>query len=172
MYDFESWMKDNKNLVYHLIRKVDSKLVTDEDLYQEICISIWKSLESFDDTKGVCLNTYVSKSITNAIYYYLRKHHIDKDPYNHSIESIYKEISLEDNSIQLVDTIKSNNNILFIDFDYLKSHVDENHISIVVDFMGGANQKLLTRKYNLSQPQISRILSKYTNIIKESIISG
>ena len=125
MYDFESWMKDNKNLVYHLIRKVDSKLITDEDLYQEICISIWKSLESFDDTKGICLNTYVSKSITNAIYYYLRKHHIDKDPYNHNIESIYKEVDLVDNSIQLIDMINSNNKFLGFSLVHLKVFVSQ-----------------------------------------------
>lgn len=172
MFDFESWLKNNEKLIYYMIRKIDSTLVNDEDLYQEILIDLWKASQQFDDSKGTA-STYFSVCIRNAIFKYLRRQRASKESINQNNVSLYSNINVEgDRSIDLVDVLHGHMDILFIDFDYLRCKVPKKHLSIVLDFMEGTNQEILARKYKISQCQVSRILSKYTDIIKESIISG
>ena len=172
MFDFEHWLKNNEKLIYYMIRKIDSTLVNDEDLYQEILIDLWKASQRFDDSRCTA-NTYFGVCIQNAVLKYVRKRRTFKESVNHDNISLYSDISVEDRrSIDLVDVLRGHLDILFIDFDYLRSKVSKKHLPIVLDFMEGATQEILTRKYKISQGQVSKILSKYTDIIKESIISG
>ena len=78
-------IEHNLRLVAHVAKKYSTTNVEQDDLISIGSIGLIKGINSFDDSKGVRLATYVSRCIDNEILMYLR-----------SIKKLGAEVYLED----------------------------------------------------------------------------
>lgn len=169
--DPEKLFTDNMKLVHHIIKTHFPNLTLSgggneyEDYVQIGNIGLWKACVSFDKNKKIKFATYASKCIINEILMSLRKERNRVLNIAMSLEQEIQKSDGDDSSIRIIDMIESttyepysiSDFIIFID-DIIKI---DTHRSISKDYyINGLSQRNISKKYSLSQPQISRILKK------------
>lgn len=103
----EQLVLNNMKLVYYLMKKYDF----DEDCVASGMVGLVRGVQTFDETKGYQLSTYLSKCILNEVYMYFRncpeiKNHRNK--YKYILISLDRTI-LENSNSTLADVIPDNN---------------------------------------------------------------
>lgn len=74
MIDFESNMK----LVYGYLNRYHPALIKNEDIVQELYLTLWKCCLKYDESKGVTFATYAYRSFSACLAEYWRKKHAAK----------------------------------------------------------------------------------------------
>ena len=171
----------NLRLVAHVCKKYLSSNVSQEDLISIGTIGLIKGINSFDDTKGVRLSTYVARCIDNEILMYLR-----------STKKLGSEIFLEepigkdkdDNTVTLKEILenrdKSIEEIIDIKFKIKKIYkkmkeVLKDREKLILELRFGLNgdkpktQNQIAKMLGISRSYVSRIETKAINKLASEI---
>lgn len=183
MYD-ENLVTDNINLIYYILKKRNlyNKL---EELYDIGIIGLVKAAKNYDENRGYAFSTVAGRYISNEILLYLRKNKTNKVRANNNTISLNTVIHEDKNGsyLTLEDTLASD---IDIEDEIIKkeeiehlyralSKLDKKEYEII-SYLYGLNRIKLTqyelsKKYNVSQAQISRIKknceNKLYSLIKE-----
>lgn len=170
MNDKEAMYIENENLVYAFASKY--KLLHDEDMMQNLKMAMWRAITKFDASKGFTLSTFVYASIYNEYMYSFR------DKYR-KFNFVSNEVEDENNkSTSIFDFIEDTRNcnveekidreaMMNIIYDFLET-VEPKHKEMYIDYyFNSIKQKQLSKKYNLSQGQISRKLKNINKCLQE-----
>ena len=136
-----------------------------EDLTQDLVIKAWSVINKFDD-KRANFSTFIYMVFTNELKMKYREQ-------SAKCRAMVKTISLNelmpgsDEKIEYIDTIADESESK-IDIRNYKKYLR----SITIEYLEGAKQNELAKKYNCSQSYISKIIRKDFKKIKEQITNG
>ena len=174
-------IEHNLRLVAHIIKKYESKYVSNDDLISIGTIGLIKGVDTYSPDKGVKITTYCAKCIENEVLMYFRSNNkyskdismnevigYDKDGGEISIIDVIKASSPDFfESLELKENIKLLNNYL----DVLSPREKE----IIVRRYGLFNkpcetQKSISKKLKISRSYVSRIEKKALDKILSEFI--
>lgn len=178
----EKLVLDNINLIYMVLKRYN--LYNEIDEYYDIgMIGLVKGANNFNENKGYAPSTYLTTCITNEISQYKRKKLMQKRGNGIKDISIYTQISNDGKEIYLLDVIPSTEDIeeKIIKKEKLELiykeifKLNEKDKFIICSNYGLLGYKELTqiqisKKINISQCQVSRIIKKFTEKCKELYI--
>ena len=171
----------NLRLVAHIVKKFESKTISQDDLISIGTIGLIKGIDSYNDSKKTKITTYAARCIENEILMYFRS--------NKKREA---DVSLNDsigydkdgNEINLIDVLKDSTTD-FAEIVHTKDNIkdlsmylnllNEREKEIIVKRYGLLNQKEKTQKeiakeLNISRSYVSRIEKRaLTKMLKEFI---
>ena len=136
-----------------------------EDLIQELVIKAWAVIDKFDD-KRAYFPTFINMVFTNELKMKYRAQ-------SAKCRAMVKTISLNetirgsDEAIEIIDTIPYESESK-VDIRKYKMFLK----SITIEYLEGAKQNELAKKYNISQTQVSRRIKKDLENLKEQITNG
>ena len=164
-------VENNINLVHHIISHKYPNYTFDEDIYQIGCIGLMKASRTYNEDYGTTFSTYACRCILNEINLEIRKSkakiRIPKD----MIISVYEYIS-EDDSLSIIDTLCDNSDDiaeseLLADISANLNKLLERDRRCILLHIEGFSQKEICKILSISQPQVSRILKKFIEELKE-----
>lgn len=172
----------NQKLVYKCLKTLRYPRGHADDLIQEGLIGLWEAAQRFDSERGVQFSTFAWAYIRGRMMKYCRdqvcvvrlprrawdNHEVD----NLQFLSLDSELDDSPNAATLANLIPGEPDFypnLFDDQidDFLATLPDGKFKSVCEEFAYGSaygdrpNQKELARKYNITQPQISRYRKKF-----------
>ncbi len=171
----------NLRLVAHIVKKFESKSISQDDLISIGTIGLIKGIDSYNDTKKTKITTYAARCIENEILMYFRS--------NKKRES---DVSLNDsigydkdgNEINLIDVLKDTTTD-FAEVIHTKDNIkdlskylnilNDREKEIIIKRYGLLNQKEKTQKeiakeLKISRSYVSRIEKRVlTKILREFI---
>lgn len=171
----------NLRLVAHIVKKFESKNISQDDLISIGTIGLIKGIDSYNNSRKTKITTYAARCIENEILMYFRS--------NKKRES---DVSLNDsigydkdgNEINLIDVLKDNTSD-FAEVIHTKDNIkdlsvylnllNEREKEIIIKRYGLLNQKEKTQKeiakeLNISRSYVSRIEKRaLTKMLKEFI---
>lgn len=167
----ESLIVHNIRLVLHQVNHRFSNIDYDKgDLVSNGIIGLIKAIDNFDTSKNFQFATYAIKCIDNEILMFLRK--VGRDLKISSIDSIIwvddmgNELRIEDiisDDVDMVEDYETNETYQIIrDIINELNERDREIIVLYFGFFGNRrfSQQDIAEKFNLSQPHISRVISK------------
>lgn len=171
----------NLRLVAHIVKKFESKNMSQDDLISIGTIGLIKGIDSYNDTKKTKITTYAARCIENEILMYFRsnKKRESDVSLNDSIgyDKDGNEISLidvlKDNTTDFAEVIHTKENIK--DLSIYLNLLNEREKEIIIKRYGLLNQKEKTQKeiakeLNISRSYVSRIEKRaLTKMLKEFI---
>lgn len=141
-----------------------------DDLIQEGYIALLRACKMFNLDRKNKFSTYATKAIYNAMLGY-----IIKEVYNHSNCDLVSEIeedSFYDNNYEsefsMFETL-SERELMELVYRLASSLNDRNKEIVISSLIKDISQVELSKKYKLSQPTISRIVTGFKNQIKEEL---
>ena len=174
-------IEHNLRLVAHIIKKYESKYISNDDLISIGTIGLIKGVDTYSLDKGVKITTYCAKCIENEILMYFRSNNkyskdismnevigYDKDGGEISIVDIIKSSSPD-----FLENIELRENIALLN-QYLNV-LNARERDIIVRRYGLFNkpsetQKVIARKMGISRSYVSRIEKKaLEKILKEFV---
>lgn len=171
----------NLRLVAHIVKKFESKWVSQDDLISIGTIGLIKGIDSYNDSKKTKITTYAARCIENEILMYFRsnKKRESDVSLNDSIgyDKDGNEVSLidvlKDNTTDFAEAIHTKDNIK--DLSMYLNLLNEREKEIVVKRYGLLNkrektQKEIAKELGISRSYVSRIEKRaLTKILKEFI---
>lgn len=160
-----------------------------EDVIQEGMLGLWQAAVRFDESKGVKFNTFAVKYIYRYMLRYIRDERNmirvpravrdagDSDIINKilNVYSLDAEKQVDDNkSTSLIDTIADSPD----DYEYVTEEIIDKFLDTIenpihrdimeeyyytIVWYGKITQRDLYEKYDISQPNLSRILKRYND---------
>lgn len=171
----------NLRLVAHIVKKFESKNMSQDDLISIGTIGLIKGIDSYNDSKKTKITTYAARCIENEILMYFRsnKKRESDVSLNDSIgyDKDGNEVSLidvlKDNTTDFAEVIHTKENIK--DLSIYLNLLNEREKEIIIKRYGLLNQKEKTQKeiakeLNISRSYVSRIEKRaLTKMLKEFI---
>lgn len=71
--EFNTFFKESENIIYHFIDKYGISVDKWDDVYSFGAEAIYKAYLTWEDGKGMTLNSYTFECIKNAVFYYFRR---------------------------------------------------------------------------------------------------
>ena len=176
-------IEHNLRLVAHIIKKYESKLVSNDDLISIGTIGLIKGVDTYSLDKGVKITTYCAKCIENEILMFFRSNNkYSKDISMNEVIGYDKdggEISMIDiikaSSPDFLDRLELKENISLLNkyLDVLTKREKE----VIIRRYGLFNkpcetQKVISRKMNISRSYVSRIEKKALEKILNEFIKN
>ena len=170
----EQIFNENIKLAYKIANKYKNNYNAEfEDIKQCALLGLWKTVKTFDKTKGFAFSTLAYRIITNEINMYLRK----ESKYI-KLDLLSLDYALDDKESNLYDYLCDNNDNYIIDNFLCELIIQEYnklkplHQKIIQFMFEDKTQKEISKKLNCSQPQISRVQTKFIKNIKEKYNLG
>lgn len=171
----------NLRLVAHIVKKFESKNISQDDLISIGTIGLIKGIDSYNDSRKTKITTYAARCIENEILMYFRSNKKSQNDVslNDSIgyDKDGNEINLmdvlKDNTTDFAEIIHTKENIKLIN-KFLKL-LNDREKEIIIKRYGLANQKEKTQKeiakeLGISRSYVSRIEKRsLTKMLKEFI---
>lgn len=171
----------NLRLVAHIVKKFETKNISQDDLISIGTIGLIKGIDSYNNSRNTKITTYAARCIENEILMYFRsnKKRESDVSLNDSIgyDKDGNEISLmdvlKDKTIDFADVIHTKDNIK--DLSKYLSLLNEREKEIIIHRYGLLNNKEQTQKeianyLHISRSYVSRIEKRaLTKILKEFI---
>lgn len=176
----EKLISHNLRFVAHVVKKYTNTLEVD-DLLSVGTIGLIKAIDTFDYDKKVQLSTYAARCINNEILMLIRANKKHKNVVSLNSLTTNNE---EDNDLELMDVIASDEDELFNQVDnnlsmqkikhIINTKLDEREQEIIKLRYGlvdekGLTQKEVAEKLGISRSYISRIENKALTIIKNNL---
>lgn len=157
----EEVFKKNHGKIMSLVHKYKN-VIHDydvEDLYQEVLTHLDLKLNDYDEEKA-SIDTFVYMVAKNKLYNMANNRHNHKD-------ALVNEITME----KLMekgreDLVLADKVALEVAFDLLKSH---NQAEMIFDLIKGDTQKMVSKKYDVSQQYVSRIFNEFIQSVKDEL---
>ena len=176
-------IEHNLRLVAHIVKKYDTKFVSNDDLISIGTIGLIKGIDTFSNAKGVKLTTYCARCIENEVLMFFRAN----NKYCKDV-SINETIGYdkEGNEISLIDILKTTSIDYIEEIDtkdkifLLKKYLDvlnDNERFIIINRYGlgcdEKTQKVIAKEMGISRSYVSRIEKRaLTKILREFINSN
>lgn len=157
--------KHYEKMLKWIAHKYDNQYEFD-DLFQIACIGFMKAFKTYDLQKGNVFSSLLVQTVNNEIRQYHRrekKRVLDV--------SIYDKVPTEDNNIEYIDCIcdkrdyaqeviekLSKQEDLQMMNEELNKLKDRDRLIILDYFFTDMTQRQIAQKYNVRQPQISRVI--------------
>ncbi len=133
----------NLRLVAHIVKKFESKSMSQDDLISIGTIGLIKGIDSYNDSKKTKITTYAARCIENEILMYFRS--------NKKRES---DVSLNDsigydkdgNEISLIDVLKDNTSD-FADVIHTKDNIKD--LSAYLNLLNAREKEIIVKRYGL-----------------------
>lgn len=164
-------VEHNLRLVAHIIKKYESKYVSNDDLISIGTIGLIKGVDTYSPDKGVKITTYCAKCVENEILMFFRSNNkYTKDVSMNEVVGYDKdggEISIIDvikaSSPDFFDTIELKENISLVN-KYLDV-LSEREKEVIIRRYGLFNrpsetQRVISKKMGISRSYVSRIEKK------------
>ena len=176
-------IEHNLRLVAHIIKKYESKFISNDDLISIGTIGLIKGVDTYSLDKGVKITTYCAKCIENEILMFFRSNNkYSKDISMNEVIGYDKdggEISMIDiikaSSPDFLDRLELKENISLLNkyLDVLTKREKE----VIIRRYGLFNkpcetQKVISRKMNISRSYVSRIENKALEKILNEFIKN
>ena len=176
-------IEHNLRLVAHIIKKYESKFISNDDLISIGTIGLIKGVDTYSLDKGVKITTYCAKCIENEILMFFRSNNkYSKDISMNEVIGYDKdggEISMIDiikaSSPDFLDRLELKENIFLLNkyLDVLTKREKE----VTIRRYGLFNkpcetQKVISRKMNISRSYVSRIEKKALEKILNEFIKN
>lgn len=176
-------IEHNLRLVAHIIKKYESKFVSNDDLISIGTIGLIKGVDTYSLDKGVKITTYCAKCIENEILMFFRSNNkYSKDISMNEVIGYDKdggEISMIDiikaSSPDFLDRLELKENISLLNkyLDVLTKREKE----VIIRRYGLFNkpcetQKVISRKMHISRSYVSRIEKKALEKILNEFIKN
>ena len=165
--DFDKLYIENERLVYKFATTY--KLLNNEDMMQNLKMAMFRAIKKFDATKGIALSTYIYIALYHEYKYSFRDKHLKLQFVDNIINDedgkktdIFDFIS-DDRNIDVCEELNKEI-ILNTIYKYLNENEFKYKQMFLDYYFNNMKQKQLSKKYNLSQGQVSR---KLKTIIKE-----
>ncbi len=68
---FEEWLKGHKSLLFKVVRAYTFTLDDQDDLFQDICLQVWRSVPNFKNESAV--STWLYRIALNTAFKWIRK---------------------------------------------------------------------------------------------------
>lgn len=173
MSDVEKVIVDNTGLVYHQLHKFN--LAYNEDAISYAMEALWKAASTYDESRNCKFSTYASTCIYNGIMMYLRVSSKEQ-----LLDTVSLEAELNEDGLTYEDLIAGSNDIELEQFSTINKAINraianthnEKHKEIVIKWIESnfeATQKELAEMLDISQAQVSRILSIFKNKLKKEL---
>lgn len=167
--DYEKMYCENEKLAYKF--GTSYNILHDDDMMQNIKMSLFRAVKSYDKSKGIAFSTYAYKIMYNEYMYSFR----DK---NLKIKYVNTEfLDINDNVASIFELIPDCRNkdafevvcekeIMSVIYEYLET-LELKYKDLYIDYyINAINQNILAQKYNISQAQISRKIKTITNKLR------
>lgn len=164
-------VEHNLRLVAHIIKKYESKYVSNDDLISIGTIGLIKGVDTYSPDKGVKITTYCAKCVENEILMFFRSNNkYTKDVSMNEVIGYDKdggEISIIDvikaSSPDFLDEIEMKENISLVN-KYLNV-LTEREKEVIIRRYGLFNrksetQRVISKKMGISRSYVSRIEKK------------
>lgn len=161
-------IEHNLRLVAHIVKKYESKNISNDDLISIGTIGLIKGIDSYNSNRGVKLTTYAAKCAENEILMYFRSN----KKYNNTV-SLNDVIAHDKDGgdITLIDVLESKNETIDEKLEYkdniknLSKYLDvlnDRELKIIKMRYGLLNeeektQKEIAKKMHISRSYVSRI---------------
>jgi RNA polymerase sporulation-specific sigma factor len=148
----------NKRLVSAIARKFVGGGISQQDLYQEGMIALFRAIKTYRETGGAKFETYASKCITNRLIDITRK--------ERNTEQIYElfdsvgGVNLE-TEIDLIERTQSIKKVL--------NSCTEIERAVFNSFMGGLSYAEISKIFEIAPKKIDNTIQKIRNRIKAEI---
>lgn len=171
----------NLRLVAHIVKKFESKWVSQDDLISIGTIGLIKGIDSYNESKKTKITTYAARCIENEILMYFRSNKKrdndvslnDSIGYDKDGNEINLMDVLKDNTTDFAEVIHTKDNIQ--DLSKYLTLLNEREKEIIIKRYGLLNKKEKTQKeiaqeLNISRSYVSRIEKRaLTKMLKEFI---
>lgn len=158
--DIETDMQQNERLIWYTLYKYYPQYLKDEDMVQELRITLWRCLEQYDETQGTSFSSYCVQAMVNRIRNIHRQQTLPSRIPSRLMDSLDAPISVsEDSFTTLKDTIEAPPESL-LEMNYFFTFLDTlkpNHKKVVELLIEGYHQIDIAKIIGCSQPQVSRI---------------
>ena len=158
-------VEHNLRLVAHIIKKYESKFVSNDDLISIGTIGLIKGVDTYSPDKGVKITTYCAKCIENEILMYFRTNNkYSKDVSMNEVIGYDKD----GGEISIIDVIQASSP------DFLEGLELKENISLVnkyLDVLTDREREIIVRRYGLfnRKSETQRIISKKMGISRSYV---
>lgn len=112
MDDLSQQIQDNMGLVYTLVNQLYPQYIHDDNIIEIATISLWKALQTFDESKKYSFSSYLKKIIKNDIFNEIKRN-CKKNKVEFSLDSAISDksnntkiINVEDNKLYAMLLVK------------------------------------------------------------------
>ena len=158
-------IEHNLRLVAHIIKKYESKLVSNDDLISIGTIGLIKGVDTYSPDKGVKITTYCAKCIENEILMYFRTN----NKYSRDV-SINEVIGYDKDGgeISIIDIIQASSP------DFLEGLELKENISLInkyLNVLSDREKEVIVRRYGLfnKKSETQRVISKKMGISRSYV---
>lgn len=180
--DYDTLIKENERIIYHILKQFKIPLEDQEDLMQECKIRLYIAATMYDISKG-SFSTYAFKSVYNCIKMYFRAKNKKNIIYFNSIsldENLDMDDGLMDDTIASIIEDKTFNTISVVKKRYflqelynaIESIRSQRRKDIIYSFLFDKNYSVhsLANKYNCSTLYINSSIFKARQDIKKYLL--
>ena len=158
-------IEHNLRLVAHIIKKYESKYVSNDDLISIGTIGLIKGVDTYSPDKGVKITTYCAKCIENEVLMYFRSNNkYSKDISMNEVIGYDKDGT----EISIIDVIKASSPD-FLDGLELKENISL--LNKYLDVLSPREKEIIIRRYGLfNKPcETQRVISKKLKISRSYV---
>ncbi len=158
-------VEHNLRLVAHIIKKYESKLVSNDDLISIGTIGLIKGVDTYSPDKGVKITTYCAKCIENEILMYFRTNNkYSKDVSMNEVIGYDKD----GGEISIIDVIQASSPD-FLEGLELKENI--NLVNKYLDVLTDREREVIVRRYGLfnRKSETQRVISKKMGISRSYV---
>lgn len=158
-------VEHNLRLVAHIIKKYESKFVSNDDLISIGTIGLIKGVDTYSPDKGVKITTYCAKCIENEILMYFRTNNkYSKDVSMNEVIGYDKD----GGEISIIDVIQASSPD-FLEGLELKENI--NLVNKYLDVLTDREREIIVRRYGLfnRKSETQRIISKKMGISRSYV---
>lgn len=161
----------NLRLVCHIAKKFINTGYEEEDLISIGTIGLIKGINTFKQSRGAMLSTYIGKCIENEIRLSLRK----QQKYNQISmeETVYYD--QEGNELKVVDLLKAPDEDKIYEkmeevkeiFEYILNEFQDKKKLYILYYLSGYTGNRIAEKFNISQSYVSRQINELRKKLKK-----
>ena len=158
-------VEHNLRLVAHIIKKYESKLVSNDDLISIGTIGLIKGIDTYSPDKGVKITTYCAKCIENEILMYFRTNNkYSKDVSMNEVIGYDKD----GGEISIIDVIQASSPD-FLEGLELKENI--NLVNKYLDVLSDREKEVIIRRYGLfnRKSETQKVISKKMGISRSYV---